>query len=516
MRLLRLAGRPSAVPPARAASDASSSSLLVDAAGAASASIVRRTLSSSSSSASASASSIRRQRPIYVAATRQHAGKTSVSLALVSHFARRFGRSNVGYMKAVGQRSLQVHDVDGDELVNIDKDAKLIKDHFRLDHLRYADMSPVLIPRGYTKDYLDGLIDREGQFADVRRAYLNIVQSTGGDNGGGGGGGGGGIAVCEGTGHCGVGSVVGAGNARVAAELGADVVLVANGGVGRTFDELELNRSLCLQYGVNIAGVIVNKVRPDKYDQTRDYLSKAIAQMWTGPNGEPAPPLLGVVPDRPYLGCPALADVESAFGSVLISGSDHRYRHYDVGSNVEGRSIGMSLVTTDLSAFLRAMQRKDGGSERTVYVCHVTRDDVVLGFLGEYRRRARRGLPFQSALIVCTGVDDGTGGWEDEEKAGGYFEDDEDDVQLSPEVCEMIADCGPSGPPVLVAAGCCPSEAARRIRTMTPKFNASDERRVARATEHYEPYIDFDLLLERTSEGTRTGTGAGRTAAVVA
>ena len=53
------------------------------------------------------------------------------------------------------------------------------------------------------------------------------------------------ITICEGTGHVGVGSVVGANNARVAAELGADVVLVANGGLGRAFDELEINRSLC-------------------------------------------------------------------------------------------------------------------------------------------------------------------------------------------------------------------------------------------------------------------------------
>ena len=48
------------------------------------------------------------------------------------------------------------------------------------------------------------------------------------------------ITICEGTGHAGVGSVVGAGNARVAAELGADVVLVANGGLGRAFDELDV------------------------------------------------------------------------------------------------------------------------------------------------------------------------------------------------------------------------------------------------------------------------------------
>lgn len=237
------------------------------------------------------------------------------------------------------------------------------------------------------------------------------------------------------------------------------------------------------QFGVNIAGVIINKVHPDKYDQTRKYLTKAIQQFWTGPNGEPPPPILGVVPDRPYLGCPALADIESTFGSTLLSGTNHRYRHYDVGSNLQGRSIGMNMVTTDLAAFLRTMQRQPE-TGRTLFICHVTRDDVILGFLSEYRRRVRREIPFQSALIICTGCDD------------GHMNNK---IELCSEVCEMIMDSGPAGPPVLVAAGYSPAEAAKQIRTMTPKFNANDERRVSRATEHYEPYIDFDLLLERTS-----------------
>ncbi|KAL7451285.1 hypothetical protein ACHAWC_003120, partial [Mediolabrus comicus] len=439
---------------------------------------------------------IRHQRPIYVCATRQHVGKTSVSLALVSHFTKRFGSQNVGYMKAVGQQCLrvwdkpvdnEVDDNDGGQYVIIDKDVKLIRDHFGLSHLQFADMSPILIPQGYTRSYLDGEISYDDQMSDIRRAYLNIQKSTrmGAEKGGNQSS----ITICEGTGHVGVGSVVGSGNARVAAELGADVVLVANGGLGRTFDELELNRALCMQYGVNIAGVVINKVQPDKYDQTREYITKAIEMMWTGPNGEPAPPILGVVPDRPYLGCPALADVESTFGTVLLSGSDHRYRHYDVGSNVQGRSIGMSLITTDLAAFLRTMQRQDGDA-RTMFICHVTRDDVILGFLGEYRRRSRRGIPFQSALVICTGCDDGLS---DSSDMG---------VELSPEVCDMIRDAGPAGPPVLLASGYSPADAAKQIRTMTPKFNANDERRVTRATEHYEPYIDFDLLLDRTSSVT--------------
>ena len=70
--------------------------------------------------------------------------------------------------------------------------------------------------------------------------------------------------------------------------------------------------------------MIINKVNPDKFDQTRNYLTKAIEQMWKGPNGEEAPPILGVVPDRSYLGSPALADVETLFATSLLSGSDHR------------------------------------------------------------------------------------------------------------------------------------------------------------------------------------------------
>jgi len=136
---------------------------------------------------------------------------------------------------------------------------------------------------------------------------------------------------------------------------------------------------------------------------------------------------------------------------------------------------------------LRTMQRQDGDS-RTMFICHVTRDDVILGFLAEYRRKTRRGIPFQSALVICTGGDDGMG--------------DVSDTELSPEVCDMIRDAGPSGPPVILASGYSPAEAAKVIRTMTPKFNANDNRRVTRATEHYEPYIDFDLLLDRISSVT--------------
>ena len=41
--------------------------------------------------------------------------------------------------------------------------------------------------------------------------------------------------LCEGTGHCAVGSVVNMNNACVASMLKTDIILVVNGGIGRSF-----------------------------------------------------------------------------------------------------------------------------------------------------------------------------------------------------------------------------------------------------------------------------------------
>lgn len=155
--------------------------------------------------------------PIYVAATRQHVGKTSTSLALLSGLQKRF--DNVGFMKPVGQQSLQVQE-DG-VMVDVDKDAVLVKEHFGLHHLKYKSMSPVLIPPGYTRNYLDGKIGLEHQEELVNEAYREISSTSQ-------------IVLCEGTGHCAVGSIVHASNAQVASWLNAKMVLVANGGLGNT------------------------------------------------------------------------------------------------------------------------------------------------------------------------------------------------------------------------------------------------------------------------------------------
>lgn len=381
------------------------------------------------------------QRPIFVAATRQHVGKTTTSLAIMSGLQKRYEK--VGFLKPVGQQHVPVVSERLGNSIQVDKDVCLVREHFHLNHIDYEDMSPVIIPSGYTKKYVDGEISFTKQLEDVKRAMTNVTKASD-------------VVLIEGTGHCAVGSIVGLNNAKVASIIGADMVLVANGGLGSAFDELELNRILCQHYNVRIAGVIINKVIPDKRETIMHYMRKAMRQAW-------GIPLLGCIPDRPFLGCPALADLEALFKTSLVSGEEHRFRHYETSE--------INLVTTSLSRFLENLSAKPS---RTLYVCHVTRDDLIVGFLSEYKRREKDENPFQAALIVCG-------------RRGKYT--------VSPEVMDMLNGIG--GAPVMIVDKST-RDAMEMIHRFTPKLNIHDTNRVNVAVEHYEPYIDFDELMRRT------------------
>lgn len=49
---------------------------------------------------------------------------------------------------------------------------------FRLRNCHYADMSPVVIPPGYTRKYLDGEITFESQLARIQRSFARITAAN--------------------------------------------------------------------------------------------------------------------------------------------------------------------------------------------------------------------------------------------------------------------------------------------------------------------------------------------------
>src|SRR5437016_7577683 len=153
-------------------------------------------------------------RQLYLAATGMNRGKTTVALGLMAALHDR--GHDVGFIKPVGQRYAIVDDIPADE------DAILMRSALGLpDDL--ANMSPVHIPRGFTKAYISGE-DTPDLPQKIRRAHSALAANHS-------------MLLIEGTGHAGVGSVVGLSNATVARMLGAPAAIVAEAGVGRPIDE---------------------------------------------------------------------------------------------------------------------------------------------------------------------------------------------------------------------------------------------------------------------------------------
>ena len=176
-------------------------------------------------------------RQVYLAATGMNRGKTTFALGLLAALLAR-GLSTA-FTKPVGQRYALVDDIPADE------DAILMRAIFGLtDPLEL--MSPVHIPRGFTKAFIRGDVV-EDLGARIDAAYQRLIVGRE-------------AVLIEGTGHAGVGAVVGLSNADVAARLGAPAVIVSEAGVGRPIDEIVLNAALFAQHGVPVAGAVVNKV----------------------------------------------------------------------------------------------------------------------------------------------------------------------------------------------------------------------------------------------------------------
>ena len=231
-------------------------------------------------------------RQLYLAATGMNRGKTTVSLGLLAALIERGLRT--GFIKPVGQRYAVVDGVPADE------DAILVKSVFDLpDPL--SVMSPVHIPRGFTTSYIGGEVTDDLPLR-IRRAHAAV--GTGRD-----------VLLVEGTGHAGVGSVIDLSNADVARMLGAPVVIVSEGGVGRPIDEIVLNRALFAARGVDVVGAVVNKVDADAHPGLPDVLRRGLARHGIE--------LLGLLPYRPILSNPTLSMlVEQMPGEVLNHGAD--------------------------------------------------------------------------------------------------------------------------------------------------------------------------------------------------
>lgn len=231
-------------------------------------------------------------RQLFLAATGQNRGKTTTSLGLFAAFQAQ--GLNAGFMKPVGQRWITIDGTPADE------DAALMREVFNLRDA-VSLLSPVQIPRGFTRKVIEGQVV-EDLGAKIIAAQRELAEAHE-------------LLLLEGTGHAGVGAVIGLSNADVAALLGSPVIIVSEGGIGRPIDEIVLNAALFAARGVEVAGAIVNKVDLDLQPELPRLLERGLARHGI--------PLLGVLPYRQILSNPTLAIIEDGLqGETLWPGRD--------------------------------------------------------------------------------------------------------------------------------------------------------------------------------------------------
>jgi BioD-like phosphotransacetylase family protein len=229
-------------------------------------------------------------RRIFVAATRMNDGKTTACLGLFAALQHLYPR--VGFIKPVGQRYVEV------EGHTVDEDSYLLDMIYNV-RVPIESMSPITIDPTFTRRFLSNPEETHGLLVDkICRAFDRVAWEKD-------------FALIEGTGHAGVGSVFELSNARVARLLDAKVIVVCPGGIGRPIDEIALNKALFDKEGVQVIGVILNKVEADKIPQITQYASLGLARLGV--------PLLGVLPVQQMLSAPNLSQVAAEIGGRWLN-----------------------------------------------------------------------------------------------------------------------------------------------------------------------------------------------------
>lgn len=358
---------------------------------------------------------------IYVAATRQNDGKTIASIGLIAALSKRI--PNIGYIKPVGQHCIEV---DGHK---VDEDSILVKKIFPVN-CDLPDMSPVAVPRGFTESYIDNP-DRDSISKQISDAYSRVAQNND-------------FVLIEGTGHAGVGSVFDMSNADVAQLLGSKVVLVCAGGVGRPIDEVMLNKALFDNMGVEVLGVIVNKVQPEKYDKISAYVRKGMERKGLE--------VLGVMPHNPALSNPTVGQLLDETGGTLLSGR---------------RGLKTTVTRTIIGA-MPTHEALDYFEKGTLLITPGTREDLILAAVSSYVV-GHSGESSLAGLVL-------TGGVLPNKKVMELL------IKVSVPVIGLQEDT---------------FKAATKISNLMVKIRPEDRAKIRAAERLVSDYVDIDRLLEK-------------------
>ncbi len=233
---------------------------------------------------------------LFVSSTKQGDGNTMVSLGLLKAFSER--TKKIGFMKPLGLSELMLPGY------SIDYDASLMERVFNL-HANIRDMNPVTLD----KDSLESLAEPGRQDEVLGEIVESFKKVSGGRD----------IVLVKGNVGASCGRVYGLSNALIAKTLGAKVLILTSGGVGHPLDEVALNLEYYQSKGVEVVGVVFNKVFPQEEDKLRGFGAKFLEEANTR--------LLGIIPYNKLLAMPTIRDLTERVRGRIIAGEQHVDNH---------------------------------------------------------------------------------------------------------------------------------------------------------------------------------------------
>lgn len=354
---------------------------------------------------------------LFIAASEQNTGKTTMALGLHGALGGRYPR--IGYIKPVGQRFVEV------EGRRIDEDSVLIQRTFHTA-VPIEDMSPIAVEPDFTRRY----IAQAGHEALVRRIQRAFDRAAWEKD----------FVIIEGTGHAGVGSVFDLSNARVARLLASKVLLVLPGGIGRPIDEAALNCALFEKEGVEVLGVVMNKMVPSKMERIVPEARRGFERLGIE--------LLGAVPHVELLTQPTLSQVCNHIHAEFVAGAEKQ----------------RDKVADVLIGAMSASRLFEGVALGTLLVVPGDRDDILLAAAS----RQPADNPFVAVVLS-------------------------DGLRPSDVVMEMLQ----AGGLPLMACRLDSYTISSRIHSMTVKTLPGDDQKISSIQELVRQFVNVPRLLEK-------------------
>jgi len=361
-------------------------------------------------------------RRIFISATGQNAGKTTFSLGLMAALLEKF--KNVGFVKPIGQRYIM------EQGFKVDEDSVLIERIYGISRgLSIKDLSPVAVERGFTERYIEGQA-KINYSKSILDSFDKVAEGKD-------------LVIIEGTGHAGVGSCFDLSNATVAKLLKSKVIILTPGGIGRPIDEAMLNKPLFDKEGVEIAGVVVNKVLPQKFSKVTRYIKMGFERKKI--------PVLGIMPYQKRLDLPTMREIHEELNVKLLCGEKY------LENTVDRILIGAMEVKAALGYI----------ENNSLIITPFDRTDMIRAIIDVQRGKMKTGLNI-SGLIL-------SGGKEPPKK-----------------ICTLL---GNNRIPTFLSEGDTYSVAAR-VHSMKIKIKPEDKNKIDIIIEMVKKYVDMEKIVE--------------------